>query len=202
QEIDFARLFHPQGDGLGVVAASSDGMTDPEFDAVYDARLHAGATAWLVFAHQQVNPFVFPADNPLSAPRARLDAPEAIVVADSSYQPGLDPMPGFNLVSWWNFGAEGASKWEAAVDDLFAHDFRAVSLIPVRYVDLTTGAISGEQKAPEIAHIAAGMARAKSLGMTVTVNPMVEPENFSQWRGEVQFEGAVADRFLAANCRA
>ena len=81
--------------------------------------------------------------------------------------PGLDPVPGFNLVSWWNFGAEGASKWEAAVDDLFAHDFRAVSLIPVRYVDLTTGAISGEQKAPEIAHIAAGVARAKSLGMTV-----------------------------------
>jgi len=196
QQVEFARLFHPQGDGLGVVAASSDELIDAELGAIYDARLHAGATAWLVFAQQRVNPFVSLADNRMSAPHARLDSPEVTVVADSSYQPGLDPLPGFNLVSWWNFEAQGASKWEAAVDDLFAHDFRAVSLIPVRYVDLATGAISGGQKAPEIAHVAAGMARAKSLGMTVTVNPMVEPENFSRWRGEMQFDGAVADRFF------
>jgi hypothetical protein len=196
QEVEFARMFHPQGDELGLVAASSDDMIDAELGAVYDARLHAGATAWLVLAQQQVNPFVSLADNSMSPPRARLNSPELTVVADSSYQPGLDPLPGFNLVSWWNFGAQGTSKWEAAVDDLYTHDFRAVSLIPVRYVDLATGAISGGQKAPEIAHIAAGIARAKSLGMTVTVNPMVEPEDFSQWRGEMQFDGAAADRFF------
>lgn len=196
QELEFARLSHPQGDGLGVVAASSDALIDVELGAIYDARLHAGATAWLVFAQQAINPFVSLADNPRSAPRASLDSPGVIIVADSSYQPGLDPLPGFNLVSWWNFGAQGARTWEAAVEELFAHDFRAVSLIPVRYVDLATGAISGGQKSPEIAHVAAGMARAKSLGMSVTVNPMVEPEDFSQWRGEMQFDGAAADRFF------
>lgn len=196
EEIEFARLVHPQGDGLGLVAASGDDLIDAELGAIYDARLHVGATAWLVFAQQQVNPFVSLADNPLASPRARLDSPEVTIVADSSYQPGLDPLPGFNLAAWWNFGTQGPGKWEAAVDDLFAHDFQAVSLIPVRYVDLATGAISGGQRSPEIAHVAAGMARAKSLGMTVTVNPMVEPENFSQWRGEMQFEGAVADQFF------
>ena len=57
QTIDYARLHNPHGDGTGTVAASSDGLTDPQLGALYDARLHVGATAWAYFAHRQVNPF-------------------------------------------------------------------------------------------------------------------------------------------------
>lgn len=44
--LEFARTSHENGDGLGIVAATGDGLEDPLLDAVYDARLHAGATAW------------------------------------------------------------------------------------------------------------------------------------------------------------
>jgi hypothetical protein len=65
------------------------------------------------------------------------------------------------------------------------HDagFREVSVSPVRFVNMTTGAItvSGSQS-PQLSHIAAAVAKAKSLGMRVTVNPFVEPTGFSTWR--------------------
>ena len=53
--VEYARLEHPNSVDGGVVAASSDGLTDP-LGAAYDARSHVGATAWLVFAHLQINP--------------------------------------------------------------------------------------------------------------------------------------------------
>jgi hypothetical protein len=112
------------------------------------------------------------------------------------YEPGVDPGLGFNLISWWNFGATGEDVWEAAVQDCYDQGFRCVSLCPVRYFNTTTGAIATTStQGPELSHIAAGIVRAKTLGMTVTVNPFVEPENFAFWRGTWNPSGAVATTF-------
>jgi hypothetical protein len=46
----------PSGDGLGIVAASHDGLSTG-FGFKYFRRLHLGATAWLVFAQSEFNPF-------------------------------------------------------------------------------------------------------------------------------------------------
>lgn len=100
------------------------------------------------------------------------------------YEPGIDPGVGFNLVSWFNFGGSGNSIWENAVQAVHDAGFDEVSLSPVRFYTLGNGSIaSTSNKGPELSHIAAGVARAKSLGMRVTVNPFVEPVNFSTWRG-------------------
>jgi len=100
------------------------------------------------------------------------------------YEPGSDPGVGFNLISWNNFGASGTSIWENGVQSIYDAGFREVSISPVRFVTLGTGSIATtSSKGPELSHIAAGIARAKSLGMRVTVNPFVEPVNFSTWRG-------------------
>lgn len=195
-EVEFARLHHPHGDGQGVVAVSNDDTTDSLLGAVYDARLHLGASAWLYFAEEQINPFASLIDGDAVAPHAALQAPGAMVCGDKSYQPNADPKPGFNLVSWADFGAHGASTWTAAVQDLYSSGYRSVSFIPVRYVDVTTGAMSAGPQAPQIADIAAGIAKAHALGMTVTVNPLVEPQGFSTWRGNLQFTGAAAQQFF------
>ncbi|TWT47537.1 glycoside hydrolase family 113 [Botrimarina hoheduenensis] len=101
------------------------------------------------------------------------------------YEPNVDPGVGFNLVSWWNFGGSGSSVWQNAVQSVYDAGFREVSLSPVRFVNDTTGAIAAtSSQGPELAHIAAGIQRAKSLGMRVTVNPFVELQNFSYWRGQ------------------
>ena len=103
----------------------------------------------------------------------------------SVYEPGLDPGVGFNLISWANFGGSGPAIWENAVQSVHDAGFSEVSISPVRFIDLSTGAIAtSSDKGPELSHIAAGISRAKSLGMRVTVNPFVEPENFSMWRGQ------------------
>lgn len=116
---------------------------------------------------------------------------------EAVYDPGLDSQLGFNLISWWNFGADGAAKWANAVQDLYDSGFRAVNLVPLRAVDPATGAISVVDRLPELSHIAAGIAKAHSLGMTVTVNPMVEPVGFTSWRGDLQFSGAAATQFFS-----
>ena len=104
--------------------------------------------------------------------------------APDAYEPTTDPGLGFNLVSWANFGAAGAATWENAVQAVYDAGFDEVSLSPVRFVTLGTGSIATtSSQGPELSHIAAGIARAKSLGMNVTVNPFVEPVNFSMWRG-------------------
>ena len=106
-------------------------------------------------------------------------------VADpAAYEPGVDPGVGFNLVSWANFGGGGASVWENAVQSAYDAGFDEVSLSPVRFYTPGTGAIAPtSSKGPELSHVAAGITRAKSLGMRVTVNPFVEPVGFSTWRG-------------------
>lgn len=102
----------------------------------------------------------------------------------SVYQPGVDPGVGFNLISWNNFGSGGTSVWENAVQSLHDAGFDEVSLSPVRFYQPGSGSIaSSSSSGPELSHIAAGIVKAKSLGMRVTVNPFVEPENFTQWRG-------------------
>lgn len=101
------------------------------------------------------------------------------------YEPNVDPGVGFNLVSWFNFGAGGANIWRNAVQDVYDAGFREVSISPVRYIDQSTGSIAtSSSKGPELSHIAAGIERAKQLGMHVTVNPFVELENFAFWRGQ------------------
>ncbi len=100
------------------------------------------------------------------------------------YEVGSDPSVGFNLISWANFGGGGASTWENAVQSIYDAGFSEVSISPVRYITLGTGSIAtSSSQGPELAHIAAGISRAKSLGMRVTVNPFVEPAGFSTWRG-------------------
>lgn len=114
------------------------------------------------------------------------------------YEPGVDPAVGVNLVSWWNFGGDGAAVWENAVQDVFDHGIRSVSLVPIRFVDLSTGRLIAEphSNGPDLAHVAAGAARASALGMSVTINPFVEADNFSQWRGTINFSGAQKTNFF------
>ncbi len=110
-------------------------------------------------------------------------APQRAAANPAVYELGSDPAVGFNLISWWNFGSSGVSTWENAVQDLYNAGFRSVSISPVRYVTVGTGVIATtSQKGPELSHISAAVARAKSLGMRVTLNPFVEPSD-SSWRG-------------------
>ena len=57
QRLENVRLVHPNGDGQGLVAATRDELIDPVFRAVYDARLHVGATAWSLLSQIGANPF-------------------------------------------------------------------------------------------------------------------------------------------------
>ncbi len=50
-----AQADGPDADGMGIMAASKNGLSDCDGDS-YDASLHTGATAWYVLAAQQVNP--------------------------------------------------------------------------------------------------------------------------------------------------
>lgn len=113
------------------------------------------------------------------------------------YELDADPAPGFNLISWANF-AEGATIWENAVQAIYDNGFREVSINPVRFVDEHSGAISScdqRMDCPPNAHIEAAVRRARSLGMTITLNPFVEPNGFSVWRGEMNFTGEAKEQF-------
>jgi hypothetical protein len=55
-DIRYAQAHGPNGDGLGIVAASVNGLGDCDGDA-YDASLHIGATSWYLLAALKVNPF-------------------------------------------------------------------------------------------------------------------------------------------------
>lgn len=102
----------------------------------------------------------------------------------SKYEPAVDPSLGFNLISWWNWGGSGPAVWANSVQSLYDAGFRQVSINPERYFDPNTGVLAASsQHGPELSHIAAGIARAKSLGMTVTVSPYIEFQDFTDWRG-------------------
>ncbi len=104
------------------------------------------------------------------------------------YEIGVDPRPGFNLISWFNFGNQGVSIWENAVQEIYDAGFREVSISPVRFTQTNSSAsqsvgsiLPTSGKGPELSHLAAGIVRAKTLGMRVTVNPFVEMLNGSSF---------------------
>ena len=114
------------------------------------------------------------------------------------YEPASDPAIGTNLISWYNNGVFGPNDWQNSVQSIYNAGLRSVSISPVWYVDLTTGVVGPDAtKSPDLSAIAAGVAKAKSLGMTVTVNPFFEPVNFSTFRGNFNPTpgGAIANTF-------
>ncbi|HTZ25818.1 MAG TPA: hypothetical protein VMC83_17625 [Streptosporangiaceae bacterium] len=52
-----AQAHGPNGDGLGIIAASRDGLSDCTGGSHY-ASLHTGATAWYILAAKKINPFL------------------------------------------------------------------------------------------------------------------------------------------------
>ena len=93
------------------------------------------------------------------------------------YEPATDPAIGFNLIAW---SGNSGTSWSNAVDALYAAGFREVSISSVRRVDIATGNITTASY-PSLTAIDAGVARAKQLGMRVTLNPFVELSS-GDWR--------------------
>lgn len=56
-DVKYAQTNGPNSDGLGIIAASKNGLRDCDGDK-YFASLHVGATAWYVMAATGVNPFL------------------------------------------------------------------------------------------------------------------------------------------------
>jgi hypothetical protein len=50
-----AQTAGPDNDGMGIMAASKNGLSDCDGDS-YDASLHTGATSWYILAADRVNP--------------------------------------------------------------------------------------------------------------------------------------------------
>jgi hypothetical protein len=55
-DIEYAQANGLNNDGLGIIAASKNGLSDCEGES-YFASLHTGATSWYVLAAQHVDPF-------------------------------------------------------------------------------------------------------------------------------------------------
>lgn len=121
--------------------------------------------------------------------------PFALLAAPLTYEPQRDPALGFNLISWWNFGAGGENIWRNAVRDMRSHGFRHVSLCPIRVFDPATGAIAESPQLPPLSQIAAAADEARQLGMTVTINPFIEPDGFEFWRGTWDPPRTARERF-------
>ncbi len=58
-DVAFAQTAAPNADGLGIVAASKNRLSDCDGD-FYFASLHVGATAWYLLAAAQADPFTYP----------------------------------------------------------------------------------------------------------------------------------------------
>jgi hypothetical protein len=56
-DIQYAQTNGPNHDGLGIIAASINRLSDCDGDYYY-ASLHTGATAWYIMASLTINPFV------------------------------------------------------------------------------------------------------------------------------------------------
>jgi hypothetical protein len=56
RDIAYAQANGPNGDGLGIIAASKDKLSDCDGDYYY-ASLHTGTTAWYILAAQRIDPF-------------------------------------------------------------------------------------------------------------------------------------------------
>jgi hypothetical protein len=55
-DVAYAQTNGPNGDGLGIIAASIDGLRDCDGEKYFDS-LHVGATAWYILAAGGSNPF-------------------------------------------------------------------------------------------------------------------------------------------------
>ena len=118
------------------------------------------------------------------------------------YEPGLDPQPGFNLVSW---GAASDDDWENAVQSLYDANVRSLTIVTYRFLNASTGHLSstsayGLAAPPPNAYIASAMQKAQTLGMTVSLNPFVEIDNSSCigciWRGSFNPYGTTLTNFF------
>lgn len=56
RDVAYAQANGPNADGLGIIAASKNGLRDCDGDE-YFASLHLGATAWYILAASRINPF-------------------------------------------------------------------------------------------------------------------------------------------------
>jgi hypothetical protein len=56
-DIYYAQAHGPNGDGLGIIAASKDGLGDCMGGSYY-ASLHTGTTAWYILAAKKIDPFL------------------------------------------------------------------------------------------------------------------------------------------------
>jgi len=61
-DVAYAQTNGPNTDGLGIIAASINGLKDCDGDK-YFASLHVGATSWYIMAVGRVNPFVLLPDS-------------------------------------------------------------------------------------------------------------------------------------------
>jgi hypothetical protein len=97
---------------------------------------------------------------------------------DFVYRPGTsDPTVGMNI--WKVTTTENVPLVEQQVQQMYASGLRQVTIIPITYVNPTTGAFSstnadGTRGGLTNAELTASIAKARSLGMSVTVNPMVQ----------------------------
>ena len=66
RSIERAQREAPNGDGKGIVAASSDGL-DTGYGDLYHSSLHTGATAWYLLALSGYNPFQVTQSQPADA---------------------------------------------------------------------------------------------------------------------------------------
>ncbi len=136
----------------------------------------------------------------LALAAAHLGGPARASADPAAYEAGFDPAVAVHLISYGNFGSSGQAIWQDAVQDVYDHGIRAISVDPLRFVDLSSGAIrlsDGSNSGPDNDHIAAALARAAALGMSVILDPFVEPDGFSIWRGQMNFSGAAKTKICS-----
>lgn len=98
----------------------------------------------------------------------------SVLAEPSAFEPATDPGVGFNLIAW---SGNSGSNWISAIDSLYSAGFREVSISPVRQFNSNTGAVNANVGYPSLTAVEAGVARARQLGMRVTLNPFVEFSN-------------------------
>lgn len=89
RSVERAQREAPNGDGKGIVAASSDGL-DTGFGDLYYSSLHTGATAWYLLALSGYNPFQLTQ----SLPADSATAEQGTCDNDQSDDRGLEQGPG------------------------------------------------------------------------------------------------------------
>lgn len=105
----------------------------------------------------------------------------------------VDPMIGVNI---WSVHSKpiGEGAWSQEMVAIRAHGFGGVTVLPQSFVNLQTGEVTATDPTPKARfggisdnELAVTIRRAKTLGMTVTVSPTIEPANRTVFRGEIAF---------------